>query len=259
MHTSISRTESRTTSALLALPAEVRIAILEYVFDDNLRKSGLSLQALLACRQMYQDGSIVAFSKTSFIMSSLFGNIPERLLVLHTKQVEAIRNISFVADARQFRGLINWSRYPFSMPNVRLDKLTIILHPSSSWHYLFDFTSGVVELLRDLHNVRRIFIIRNNARVKGSFKTWYNRLVGMIMKVDHHERYEKSPRNPEKMWWWWSYDEVAQSLCLEARPPKPMMDEESYMLMMQPLLEEWKVSVENEEWNPDPRSRMMYY
>ena len=74
------------------------------------------------------------------------------------------------------------------------------------------------------------------------------------MKVDHFERYDKIPTSLESVWWEWSYDEVAQRICFEARPAKPIMGEEAYMQMMRPLMEELKVSIENEEVNPDPRS-----
>lgn len=261
---------------LLALPAEIRIAILEYVFADNLlidgfknrdRPSGIildedygvdrSLQPLFTCRQMYEDGNLLALNRTSFVINSLFiaNNIPERLAILHPKQIQAIRSITFVADARHLRKLIDWGQHPFGMPSLSLDTLTVVLHRSSFLHYLFDFTNDIVRLLRSLSGVKRFVFVRNSALVKGSFKTWYNRLIGLVMKTDHQERYIKCPGSPEKIWWKWSYDGMAQSFCLEALPAKAVMDEETYMLQMQPLIEELKVSVENEEWNPDPRSR----
>lgn len=260
--------------SFLALPAEIRITVFEYIFHESYRNDGFSnynmpggivfdekyrandrLKVLLTCRQMYQDVSIMAFTRTNFIVSNLFFRIPERLSVLHLKQLAAIRSIAFVADTRHFRKLIEWREHPFDMPDLRLDTLTVILHRSSFWHYLFDFTTGITRILRNLKGVRRFVFVRNNAHVKGSFKTWYNRLVGLIMKVDHHERYEKQPPDPEKTWWSWSFDEIAQSICLEACPPKAMINEEAYMQSMKPLMEELKISIENEEWNPDPRTR----
>lgn len=260
--------------SLLTLPAEIRMAILDHVFAEDTSGDGLTnhgkpggiclderyranetLQALLTCRQIYQDGSIMAFGRTKFVISNLFFQIPDRLSPLHSKQLGAIRSIAFVADKRHIRRLIEWHESPFDIPSLSLDTLTIVLHRSSFWHYLFDFTAGITRLLRRLKGVKRFVLIRNNALVKGSFKTWYNRLVGLIMKVDHHERYEKTPPNLEHVWWKWSFDEVAQAICLEARPSRPMIDEEKYMLTMMPLMEELKTSVENEEWNPDPRTR----
>jgi len=261
---------------LLALPAEIRMAILEYVFADNLLIDGLknhnknggltldehysvnkSTQPLLTCRQLYQDGCLLAFNRTAFVINSLFiaNNIPQRLAILHPKQILAIRSISFVADARHFRKLIDWGECPFGMPSLNLDTLTVVLHRSSFWHYLFDFTSDIVRLLRKLRSVRRLVFVRNGALVKGSFHTWYNRLVGLIMKVDHQERYMSTSCKPESVWWSWSFDNQAQRFCLEALPAKEMVDEETYMKQIQPLMEELMKSVENEEWNPDPRSR----
>ena len=214
---------------------------------------------LSTCRQLHQDGNLLALNRTSFIISNLFFQVPERLAVLHPKQIEAVRNIAIIADARHFRKLIEWGKHPFGMSSLHLDTLTIVLYRSSFWHYLFDFTADITKLLRILEGVRCLYFVRNGALVKGSLKTWYNRLVGLIMKEDHHERYEKTPPNPEKVWWEWSYDEMAQKVCFEARPSKPMVDEETYMLQMKPLLEELATSMENEAWNPDPRSRNMYY
>ena len=267
---------------LLHLPAEIRIAILEYVFNDNRAKDGFTnlnqpggqpggiivdedyganecLQPLLTCRQIYEDGNLLALTRTNFVISNLFFQIPKRLDRLHPKQIAAVRSIAFVADARHFRKLVDWRKYPFNMPNLYLDTLSIVLHRSSFWHYLFDFTDGLAMLLRSLHGLRRFVIVKNNALVKGSFKTWYNRLIDLMIKIDHHERYGKVPPNPEQVWWKWSYDEIAQSACFEACPTKPVVDEETYWQLMEPLVEELRVGKENEEWNPDPRSRTMYY
>lgn len=259
---------------LLSLPAEIRIAILEYVFEDNLLDDGFrecsttgtqtldpdysanaKLMPLFTCRQMYEDGTLLAMRRTSFVVQNLFFNIPERLATLHPKQVGAVRSITFVADDRHFRKLLSWGQCPFGMPDLQLDTLTIVLHRSSHYHYLFDFTSDIVKLLRQLGGVRRLVFVRNNALVKGSLKAWSNRLIGLIMKVDHHERYNVNPANPENIWWTWGYDDTAQSFCMEACPAKPVVDEESYIHQIKPIMEALKDSVENEEWNPDPRSR----
>ncbi|KXS95266.1 hypothetical protein AC578_9459 [Pseudocercospora eumusae] len=262
----------------LSLPAEIRSAILEHVFDSNLQVqlflgqeslggifhnedySASSLLApLLVCKQFYQDSSLLALARTNFIVSNVFFKIPQRISTLHPKQIEAVRSIAFVADARHFRQLHDWAQRPFGIKNLSLDNLTIVLRRSSNWHYLFDFTTDIVHLLRALTGVKKFTFVRNVALVKGSFKTWYNRLIGLILKIDHLERYDKTPTNPEKTWWSWSYDEVAHSFTLEAKPAKRIMDEETYMQEILPLMEELRVSMEHEEWNPDPRSRLPYY
>lgn len=260
---------------LLSLPAEIRLAILEYVYGIDTKDIGFKdtagsaggilidpdystqakLRPLYVCKQMHQDGNLLAMRRTSFVVNNLYVNISERLSTLHPKQIEAIRSITFVADDRHFRKLRFWNDSPFGIQNLNLDTLTIVLHRSSHWHYLFDFTGSLVTLLRQLRGVRRLVFVKNDARVKGSFKTWYNRLIGLMMKIDHRQRYMTEPAELEKTWWTWSFDEVAQSFCLEACESKPLVDEETYMQQIQPLMEELRVSVENEEWNPDPRVR----
>ncbi|KAK5108462.1 hypothetical protein LTR62_008280 [Meristemomyces frigidus] len=273
---------ARSECYLWTLPAEIRVQILEYVFQDNKlvdtfnssnqteRPGGIilnehyaasrELTLLLTSRQMYQDGVLSAFTSTKFVMSSMFiaNQVPESLAVLCSKQIAAIRSITFSADARHFRKLIDWGQHPFGIPGLDLDELTIVLHRSSAWHYLFDYTSDITKLLRELRSVKRLVFVRNHARVKGSFKTWFNRLTGLMMKVDHQERYDRQPPNPEQTWWRWSFDDEAQSFCLEACPSKPMVHEQTYVEQMLPLMERWRDSVENEEWNPDPRSRVAY-
>lgn len=253
------------------LPAEIRNQIMEYVFADFDDERGLnrynsrcidenhsasrSLQPLLVCKQMYHDGRLLAFNRSTFLVSNLFFHVPDRLSVLCEKQTQAIGSIAFLADARHFRKLVRWGEHPFGLSTLNLTTLTIILHRSSFWHYLFDYTSDLVKLLRNLTSVKRLVFIRNGARVKGSFKTWYNRLVGLMLKVDHYERYERATPNLETTWWTWSYDEAGESFCLEARPSKPLVSEEEYLTGILPLMEGLRVSIESEEWNPDPRAR----
>ncbi|KAI5361862.1 hypothetical protein Slin15195_G055130 [Septoria linicola] len=262
---------------ILRLPAEIRSNILEYVFTNSFRSHGLQssvvgetyldeqylasegLNPLLVCRQWYQDGSLIAFNKAHFLVSNLFCNVPQQISTLHPKQIEAIRSVAFVADKRHFRKLLDWNNRPFGLQNLDLDTLTIVLHRSSAWHYMFDFTSDIVKLLRVLKGVKQLVFVKNAAMVKGSFRTWYNRLIGLIMKTDHQERYDKKPCNPELTWWTWKYDDLAHSFCLEACGPKEILEEEAYMQAMLPLMEELRDSMEREEWNPDPRARMMYY
>ncbi|KAF2768370.1 hypothetical protein EJ03DRAFT_122009 [Teratosphaeria nubilosa] len=269
------RLQSNEEVNFLALPAEIRIQILEHVFNDNILNDGFKdrninggiilddnytirqyFQPLMTCKQIYHDGILLATNRTHFVTNSLFiaNNIPERLSILHPKQIQAIRSFTFVADARHFRRLQDWGNSPFGVSQLRLDTLTIVLHRSSFWHYLFDFTSSLVHLLRGLQNVRRLVFVHNQARVKGSFKTWYNRLVGLILKTDHYNRYMNIPACLENVWWEWSFDDVAQSFCLEAKSARPWVGEQEYMLQIQPLMMALKESIETEEWNPDPRA-----
>jgi hypothetical protein len=263
------------TASLLGLPSEIRISILEYVLDDNTSHTGLIkdprgprraiiidhdysaadiLAPLLACKQLYLDGRIPALKRTHFLVTNLYINIPERLSRLSDKQLNALRAIAFVADSRHFRAMKTWDDYAFGNAALRLDSLTVVLHESSH-HYLFDFTADVAKLLRKLQGVQRVVFVRNHAYVKGAFKTWCNRLIGIIMKIDHYERYDVQPPNPEQTWWAWKFDDEAEMFCLEALPSKAMVDEETYMQQIKPLVDELMTSIESEEWNPDPRTR----
>ena len=260
-------------ASLLTLPSEIRSCILEYVFDDNLSHTGLRngignssvvinhlysapslLAPLLACRQLYLDGHIPAFKRTHFLVTNLYIDIPERLARLSNKQLSALRSIALVADSRHFRGMRSWGSHAFNNADLHLDSLTIILHQTTH-HYLFDFTADIAKLLRRLQGVRRITFVRNQAYVKGAFKTWCNRLIGIIMKIDHYERYDAKPPNREQTWWAWKFNEEAETFCLDARPSKEMVDEETYMQQIKPLVDQLMTSIESEEWNPDPRTR----
>ena len=256
---------SNSSMSLLALPAEIRIAIFEHVFNDDILQHGFinhnrsggialddhyrastQLRPFYACRQLYDEANSMAWNKTNFIASSRFIHIGGRLFQLNPQQIAGIRNISFVADAHHFRDFIQWNQDPFGLSNLRLDTLTIVLHCGGR-HYLYEFTSGITSLLRRLQNVRKIIFVRNQALVKGGFRTWYNRLIGLIMKVDHFQRYDHIPATPEKVWWKWQYDEIAQTICLEALPARPLMGEEAYMQSMKPLMEDFRVSMEKED------------
>lgn len=140
---------------LLSLPTELLIVILEYVFHNNQQRDGFTnhdlpgdvtidrqysanhcLRPLLTCRRLYEDGSLLALSKTNFVVSNPFFKIPDRLALLHSKQVAAIRNIAFVANARHFRDLVEWRQYPFDMADLQLETLTVVLQATNFWHYL---------------------------------------------------------------------------------------------------------------------------
>lgn len=267
-------------SRLLALPAEIRIAILEHVFEDDVFKHGFlhhnehggillddlfepshQLRPFSACRQLHHEGNEMAWNKTNFTSSRSFSSQTHRLYALKPWQIAAIRNLTIVTDTHCFRDLLRWGNLPFGHPDLRLDTLAIVVHSGGRWH---DLASGITSLLRRLRNVRRMVFVRNGALVKGSFRMWYNRLVGMMLKVDHFERYDRVPSNPEDVWWTWKYDPIAQTGSLEAQPPKPLMGEEPYMQLIKPLMEELKKSIETEDtmsgalrhdgwgWNSNP-------
>jgi hypothetical protein len=260
-------------ACLLALPSEIRTSILEYVFDDNLSHTGLTthlengrtivsqsysattyLAPLLACKDLYFDGRVAALKCTHFLLTNLYINMSERLSRLSMEQLKALRSIVLVSDSRHFRGMRSWGDYAFGNSALCLNTLTIVLHQTTH-HYLFDFTADIAKLLRRLQGVRRLVFVRNQAYVKGAFKTWCNRLIGIIMKIDHHELYDAQPPNPEQTWWVWNFDERTETFTLDARPSKDTVDEETYMQQIKPLIDQLMLSIESEEWNPDPRTR----
>ena len=108
--------KERTPLSFSSLPAELRVHILEQVFEDGSIHDGFSnhggssgihldedyspannLAPLLTCRQFYQDGFAAAFNRTNFVVSNMFFDISQELSVLHPKQVAAIRSIAFVS------------------------------------------------------------------------------------------------------------------------------------------------------------------
>ncbi|KAK6428396.1 hypothetical protein LTR95_015462 [Oleoguttula sp. CCFEE 5521] len=261
-------------SRLLLLPTELLTQIFEYVFEGSETgpvthmPNGIAvlnasytasskLWPMLACRQFYYDYQYLALAYTSFSITSPFANIDARLLSLAPNLQSAIRSLTFVADDRHFRKLIAWGNCPFDMPNLNLDTLTIVLLSSSRWHFLFDHTKDLIQLLRRLHNLKRLVFVRNNASVKGSFKTWCNRLIGLILKIDHEQRYLVDPPCLEQVWWSWEYDAKAQTFTLEAGEARELVGEDEYMREVLGLMETLRVSVESEEWNPDPRTTLL--
>lgn len=94
-------------------------------------------------------------------------------------------------------------------------------------------------------------------KMTGFFKTWFNRLVGLILKEDHHQRYDfpGAPHLPVN-WWGWCFDEEEQSFELVATQPVGVMAEEEYLEMAKPYLDALMKDIMVEEMDPDPRARV---
>lgn len=261
------------------LPAEIRLDILSYIFHQEpntgfwLYRSSLlppiglyineaytdpqsRLDILLVCRQFRDDFTRLAFNNTQFVIRDTFTPVPNRLSILQPYQASALKSISFVACAAQFRDMVHWHQYPFNNPNLRLDTLSIVFHRSGHWHYPHEFTTDLVSLLRRLENVKTLKFIRNGANIKGFFRTWFNRLIGLILKEDHRHIYDvaDAPKLPV-CWWDWNYSEAEQSFELASKEPRPVVPEEDYMEIVKPLIEELMMQMEIEEVDPDPRAR----
>ena len=223
-------------------------------------KASSHLEPLLTCRQFYTDAHLLALSRTLFIVTNPYIalDIGNHLSTrLRKEQIESLRYMAFVADARHFRQLGQWRSYPFGQPALQLDELSIILHRSSYWHYLFDFNVALCTLLRSLTGVQRVTFIRNNALVKGTLHTWYNRFIKLVLKTDHQERYSKSPPCPETSWWNWEHSPSLQTVSLSNLPAKCAdLTKEAYDLVIKPLQEKLLESMESEVEDPDPMSRV---
>ena len=267
-------------TTIFDLPAEIRTQIWKLVFDPEQsyehafqprRTDGTTqhlhedywasdyLEPLLTCRRFCEDAQLLAFSRTTFAVRNpytaldLAGRMQSRL---RFEQIESIRNIAFVAEARHFRQMHNWKGRAFGMPSLQLDELTILLHRSSYWHYLFDFNAIMTQMLRDFEDTKRIKFIRNHALVKPHFHTWFNRFVNAILTVDRLERFGRAPSNPEKTWWNWKYDGPGQTATLAVAPAREIdVSVDEYNVLMAPLLDWLKRSIEEEEYDLDPMSR----
>ena len=115
----------------------------------------------------------------------------------------------------------------------------------------------MVTLLRNLEGVERLTFVRNNALVKGTLHTWYNRFVRLILKTDHQQRFCTMPGCPEKTWWAWEHSDEAQTVSLSRLPAKsPLLSISGYEALMEPLHEALQSSMETEIEDPDPMSRV---
>jgi len=189
-----------------------------------------------------------------FTAQNIGARLQERL---RPEQIASLRYFAFVADSRHFWQLRQWKDCPFGQPLMRLNELSIILHRSSYWHYLFDFNNAICQLLRNLQGVQRLTFVQNKSRVKGTLFTWYNRLVRLMLKTDHSERFLKDEACPEKSWWTWDHCAANQTVSFTLAPvKKQVMTPIEYEELMAPIHEALIANIESEEYDPDPMSRV---
>jgi len=266
------------TVTFFSLPAELRTCIYDLVFqpaetyaeafnnqhdqsspselwDDYRASSNLAL--LLTCRTIYEDAHLLAFSRILFVVKNPYTtlNIADRLVErLRAEQVRSIRHVAFVADARHFRKLHHWRGRPFGIQELRLQELTVVLHRSNYWHYLFDFNVALVALLRDFQTVNHLTFVGNNALVKGTLHTWFNRLVLLILKTDLTER---SVGREEKSWWIWRHEVDRHTVRFSRAPPKKSeLGPKEYEEYLDPVWKALWLSMETEVEDEDPMSRV---
>lgn len=248
------------TPSFLSLPTELRLQCLGYVFtqppnagfiqcekpsvgsyhglllDSNYSASS-QLNILLTCRQFRADFTCLAFSITTFIVKVTSTSLTAMLQPLQDHQLSNLRKVAIEVSPERMRELVSWESYPFDRGDVRLRELIIVLQRTGRWHYPAQYTRELVALTRRLRNVEVLRFVRNSAYVNGSFRPWYHRLVGLILKEDHYQRYD-APNAPlvEATWWVWSYDYFTNSFQLLAQPPKPVMPEPEYIEMVAPMV-----------------------
>ncbi|KAH7065981.1 hypothetical protein BKA63DRAFT_168435 [Paraphoma chrysanthemicola] len=222
-------------SSLLHLPAELRLHIAAYALEQPTNagitdpKSGwidreydptIYLNILLVCRQFHDDFAKLAFQKIRFIVK---GHLTSPIWTL---PVDKLRNLRKLAIRPTKLVNIGWHKYPFNNENLRLDELCIATDD-------FDFVH-LTSLLRRLQHVTTIRILPKTAFASAL----YARLVGIMYKQDHHQRYD-APGAPDigRVWFEPSFDPETMCIVLEAQSPQPVVLEEEYMKYMKPRID----------------------
>jgi hypothetical protein len=251
---------------LLALPAELRNQCIGYALAQQLDagftrsatyhglvldqqySASAQLSVLLTCRQFYLDFYQLAYRNTTFVLRDDCDSINGLLGRLRREQIECIGKIAFVTSPARIHELVHWSTYPFNLEGLRLRELSVVLYRSEDWHFPSQYTRDLVALLRRLRNVQKLRFVRNFAHVSGSFRTWYNRLIGLVLKEDHYQRYDApGAPNVEATWWNWSYDYADNTFELVAQPPKPILPEAEYIEFVAPMVRRLMSDMEVEE------------
>lgn len=241
-----------------SLPAELRLDIAAYVLEQssstgfvklrsdpdferrlgmNRRTCGLflsphysaasNLSLLLVCRQFRNDFTRLAFQMTLF---SLRVNSERKIAAQpHT----LLRNVRKLAIRCHSNLLASWHEYAFNTERLHLDELHVVILAGVSPN-----RPEIVTLLRRLKYVKCIrFLIPEDPYYMVTLG--YNSLIGALLKEDHYQRYD-APNAPnlESTWWTWRFGPLLQHFTMVAQEPKPVMDEEAYMLLVKPLVDD---------------------
>jgi hypothetical protein len=220
-----------------ALPAELRLLIADYVFEQpldtafetkpdgklqlaDMYSSASHLRPLLACRQFYKEFQTAAYSKTTFVLKGLgphdcIARLPQGLL-------RHVRKLVLCHSAH----VTLWRRYPFNAECLHLETLVLVSSPIFPHHDL-------VSLLHRLDHVQTLIVVADKDTVNFGLK--FQRMVGLLLKNDHYQRYDApGAPNMEHNWWEWSFNAARLSFMLQALPPKPALAEEDYMKLIKP-------------------------
>ena len=240
----------------LALPAELRLLIFDYVLEHYKKKDSLfnliyplghilkdtqrglfplsypsgtplnpnlgsrCLTTLLTCRQFYQDFSRPAFSAAQFLITDQYSSIPRRLASLQPYQLTSIRHLTFVAGNRAiFEDMIHWKEYPFNLEDLKLESLTVAIQRSANRFWARDDTADqLVELLKRLRNVKTFSVAKNGADTRTlSFDGWYRAIVWRLLSDEQRRAYVAQTPQQEMERWVGSFSHEFQSFCLVVR------------------------------------------
>ncbi|OSS48197.1 hypothetical protein B5807_07866 [Epicoccum nigrum] len=236
------------TTTFLSLPVELRLRIAEYgIFEQTLSlgfpwlrdvfkhdhdyKPSENLALLLVCRQFHDDFTQLAYSNTKFTVCC--DGIDQALVRLHELPEYKTRNIRRLAFGPDT--LIGvCERFLLEAPQLQLHQLDIIC---SEWYLQDHGIPDVVSFFRRLSNTKFIKLILYEVERDFSLKT-FCALIGAIMKEDHYQRYDApGAPNIETTWWDWCLSLDSDYITFEAQPPRPILLEEDYMLLMKPKVD----------------------
>ncbi|KAF1937044.1 hypothetical protein EJ02DRAFT_478225 [Clathrospora elynae] len=231
-------TDAATRTTFFSLPTELRLQIAAYALEqepydgfiqkevptlrlDPEYKSSSNLSIRLVCRQFADDFTRLAFQNTIFVLSC---NGTQAVDGQPDARLKDVRKLAIDCDHRT-PTIANWQEFPFNKECLHLDELSI----TNCGDLKITFMVGV---LRRLRNVKRIRFVKHR---------WIEcyRLMGAVLREDHYQRYD-APNAPnlETTWWDWSHNEQENSFIFVAREPKPAMEEQEYMLFIQPKVDE---------------------
>lgn len=184
---------------------------------------------LRVCRQFWVDFSKLAYSQTRIVL------FPSQLHMLHSKPDDFVRNIRKLALSCDLLTLSSWEEYILNEPRLQLEELCIAMVDQV---LPYDKYPLLVRLLRHLQNVKSIrFVLDPSGTVADQVNC--DSLIGSILKEDHHERYDaNNAPQLESTWWTWEHKDDQGSRLFTSQPPKPLMDEQAYLEIVRPLIDD---------------------
>lgn len=205
------------------------------MFSDVVKVSGFhldprysaadNLSILRVCRQFRNDFFDLAYQKTRFL---LVENATELILRQPEGHLRNVRKLAIRCDSST---LAAWDHWPFNDERVHLDELCIALLPDERKYPV------LVRVLRNLRDVESIRIMHHPLSTSVN-RVDCNRLIGLILKEDHYQRYD-APNAPnlESTWWDWSCKGSTGDFIFVAQEPKPIMEEAEYMKFVKPKID----------------------